>query len=471
MNRMLIRLSLTLALVAACSLCAASWAGAATNYDTSFQNGGTLLLPQVSGEYGQVAQSCSVSGDHLNIAGRFGFDSRNPYGLWSDSQKLAVTSIKIRPRQPMMLGIASVHWQAQRIPTRHVVLGQSFDNDGGFAYATRSQAKPLRTKLKLFRVLPSGRRNPKFGHSGYISFTVPGFDSTRPVGFRVIALPAGNVFAIAQTSDSQYVLRFTRTGAADPAWGKDGVVKLVAPKSTFLVPGLPGPVESASVTPEGGLLITADNAPGKTSNGTRGLLKLTAAGNVASSWATDGYWTPPAPKPSFGQTAAGTAIGRAVLAANRSGGYAVLYTDIESFDGSSTSHLRLAYVDGTSGVTTLFNDEVGRYSAGGDGGTPDAQPWVLGPSSAGPIFARAESNFMDPDGTSLEAARYTTDTERAAARASFSAPDFAANALAVDHGSKNLYLCGSFGTTSKRASLVDAKREQRRAVAVRRVKL
>ena len=68
MNRLLLGVAGAIVL----ALALPAFSGAATNYDLSYQNGGTLLLPQVRGVYGQVAQSCEVTGKNLSIAGRFG---------------------------------------------------------------------------------------------------------------------------------------------------------------------------------------------------------------------------------------------------------------------------------------------------------------------------------------------------------------------------------------------------------------
>lgn len=468
MHRTLLRLSLALTLAAACSLCAAAWAQADTKYDTSYQNGGTLLLPVLNGSYGQVAQSCSVSGNQLNIAGRFGHNTPGLPGPWTTEQKLATTSVRLRPRQPMMFGIADVSWHRQRIPTGHVVLGQSFDSDGGFAYATRASKKSLRTQLKLFRVLPDGHRATHFGAKGYISITVAGFTQARPAGFRVIALAGGKVLVIAETATNQILLRYTKTGKPDTTWGTAGVVKLDAPLTYEAAPL--DAVGSATVTPEGGLLISASNLPGKARTGVLGVMKLTAHGKPDTSWAANGYWTPPTPnataKPPY------TSPGQSLLTSIRKGGgYAVLYADGTAGETGTGSDLKLAYVDEDSGVTTLFNEKAGSYDNGGDGGFPDASPWLLGESGAGTIFGHADSFYDSPGGTFVgEAARFSADADQSAASAKISNPGFATGAFAIDPKSKNLYFCGSLGVTSKKTTDAN-KREQRKAVAVRRVTL
>src|SRR4051812_33989540 len=108
------RLSTAVSIAALIMLCAAAVAQAATatNFDTSYQNGGTLLLPQRPGMYGQVTQRCEVTGTHLSIAGRFGPNESTSPAPWRTNQQLATSSIKLHPRQPMMLGIAQVDWHA-----------------------------------------------------------------------------------------------------------------------------------------------------------------------------------------------------------------------------------------------------------------------------------------------------------------------------------------------------------------------
>lgn len=457
-------------LVLACALAAPTVAGAATKYDTSYQNGGMLQLPQLRGVYGQVAQSCEVTGKDLSVAGRFGPNDPGLPSTWRKGQRLGITSVKVRTRQPMMLGIAEVSWKMQRIPTGHVVLGQDFADDGSFAYATRSPRAGARNKLKLFRVGANGKRIKSFGHNGYVSITIAGFDALRPVGFRVIALPERETLVIAQTAETQVILRYTRTGRPDKSWGESGAVELAGPASFSVVPL--DAVDSASVTPPGGLLISAYGAPGKPAGTTLGILKLTAAGNVDSSWGANGFWTPPAPKGNASNGQPYTAPGKSLLTSIRKGGdYAVLYADAAKSGVGTLSDLKLAYVDSDSGVTTLFNEKAGSYSNGGDGGFPDANPWILATSSAGPIAAHAESRYDNPGGTFLgEAIRFSADADQPVASAKISNTGFATGAFAVDPAAKYLYFCGSFGVTSTKAK-ESAKRGQRKSIAIKRVAL
>jgi hypothetical protein len=471
MPRRIARSLAAISVAAAFASSAVATAHAATaKFDTSYQNAGTLQLPMISGLYGQVAQSCSVSGAHLNIAGRFGFNQPGLPGPWSTDQQLATTSIKIRPRQNMMLGIAQVHWRKQRIPSGQVVLDQDFDSAGGFAYVTRSNRKSLRSKLKLFRVLPTGRRDPKFGKRGFISITIAGFDDLRPAGFRVIALAGGKVLLIAQTSDTQVLLRYTKAGRPDTTWGNSGVVELAAPTAYSATPLVS--VDSATVTRDGGLLISANNLPGKASSGKLGVLKLTASGKPDAKWAGDGLWLPPAPTRPSRTNNAYTSIGQSLLTSIRKNGdFAVLYADGANGDLGTTSDLKLAYVDEASGVTTLFNEKAGQYYDGGDGGFPDANPWLLGESSAGTVFAHAQSFYDSPGGTLLgEAARFSADADQQASQFELSNSGFATGAFAVDPAAKFLYFCGSLGVTSVKTK-DPRKREQRKTVAIRRIKL
>lgn len=467
MNRALARCFPILAF--ACALAAPTTAGAATKYDTSYQNGGMLQLPQLRGVYGQVAQSCEVTGKNLSIAGRFG---RNDAGLpttWRSDQRLGITAVKVRTRQPMMLGIAEVSWKMQRIPTGHVVLGQDFADDGSFAYATRSQRSGQRSKLKLFRVAADGSRIKTFGRNGYVSITIPGFTKSRPIGFRVIALPRTEVLVIAQTADTQVLLRYTRTGRPDRTWGESGVVELNAPATIPIYP-LPD-VDSATVTPEGGLLIAANAPPGQTALPERGVLKLTAAGNVATNWAKNGFWTPPASTATKPADSLSYFERQTYLIANRKGGgYAVLYGNLSQSESSVESSLSLAYVDKSSGVTTLFNDTDAGYSAGGDGGFPDSEPWILAPSSSGPILSLTRGYFSNPGGSFGWTTRFSPDADQPAKRVVFNEKGFAASALAVDPAAKFLYLCGGFGVTSSTASDA-AKRSQRKSIAIKRIAL
>jgi hypothetical protein len=470
MLRHIRRLSLALTIAAACSLCAAAWAQADTKYDTSYANGGTLLLPTISGLYGQVPQVCEISGNHLKVAGRFGTYAPGLPGLWGTEQKLATTSIRLRPRQPMMLGIAEVRWHKQTIPTGQIVLGKDFDEDGAFAYVTRSQKKSLRTKLKLFRVLASGRRNAHFGHNGYISITIPGFDQLRPEAFRVIALKSGKVLVLAQTKDTQVLLRYTSAGKPDTTWGNSGVVELAAPTMYFGTPL--ETLDSATPTPDGGLLISANNLPGKASSGVLGVLKLTVHGKPDVEWADKGYWRAPTARPPSSSSKPYTATGQTLLTSIRKNNdFAVLYADATDGGEGTSSDLKLAYVDADSGVTTLYNEKAGSYFNGGDGGFPDANPWLLVESKSGTIFAHAQSFYENPGGTFLgEAARFSADADQQAATSKINNSGFATGAFTTDPRSTDLYFCGAQGVTSVKTRDAD-KREQRKAIALRRLAL
>jgi len=470
MLRPFARLSTAITIAATLVLCAGSTAHAATKFDTSYQNAGTLQIPTIKGLYGQVTQTCDVSGKNLNIAGRFGFNQPGKPGPWTTDQQLATTSIRIRPRQKMMLGIAEVSWRKQRIPTGQVVIGEDFDSQGGFAYVTRSQRKSLRSKLKLFRVLPSGRRDAKFGKRGYITIKIDGFDRLQPAGFRVIALPGSKVAVLAQTATKQVLLRFLRTGKPDTKWGNKGVVELAAPVTAGATPLKA--VDSATMTPDGGMLISANNLPDKPASGVLGVVKLTSRGKPDTRWAKGGFWTPPVPGKPKRITSTYTIIGQSLMTSVRKGGdFAVLYADGASTDVGVASELKLAYVDKDSGVTTLFNEKAGYYSDGGDGGVPDSNPWVLRESSAGTVFAHARSFYGNPGGTLLgESARFSTDADQQVGEEEVSTTGFATGAFAVDPATRNLYFCGSRGVTSSKTK--DAKkRNQRKTVAVRRIKL
>jgi hypothetical protein len=363
-----------------------------------------------------------------------------------------------------------VNWRKQKIPTGQIVLAEDFDSQGGFAYVTRSQKKSMRGDLKLFRILPNGRRDAKFGTRGWISIELSGFDKVRPDGFRIIALPGSKVAVLAQTDRMQLLMRFLKNGKPDPNWGSRGVVQLLAPSNYSATPLTA--VDSATMTPDGGLLISGHGLSGSPASGVRGLLKLTSRGRADSKWAKDGYWTPPAAgKPKQGPNPY-TVTGQTLLTSIRKNGdYAVLYADGVTGEIGTRSELKLAYVDKDSGVTTLFNEKAGTYSNGGDGGFPDAHPWVLRESSAGTVFAHAESFYESPGGTFLgEAARFSADADQQVAQQDLSNTGFATGDFAVDPAAKFLYFCGSLGVTSSKTK--DAqKREQRKTIAVRRIKL
>ncbi|MBJ7458301.1 MAG: hypothetical protein JHD02_03855 [Thermoleophilaceae bacterium] len=470
MHRQIARLSLVATLAAACTLCASAWASAATaKFDTSYQNGGTVQLPQVRGVFGQVVQSCEISGDRLNVAGRFGPNENGMPTAWKRDQALATTAIKIRPRQPMTLGVADVRWHKQRIPSGQVVLDQDFDSDGGFAYVTHSTRKALRTKMKLFRILPNGRRNANFGHNGYVSITIPSFTSESPEGFRVIALPAGKVLLLAQNSNRLYVLRFTRRGRPDKTWGTGGSISLNGPTTEAHFPL--SVTDAATALPGGGLLVPANAIPGQPTTGTVGLLKLTATGARDLKWADKGFWRTPAAGTPKGDKEPYTYVGNTLLTAVRKGGgFAVLWADTTSAEDSSESDLKLAYVSETSGVTELFNDEVGYHATGGDGGFPDSEPWALGESVNGTVVAQAESFYGRVSNTYGVAGRFSPDANQPITEASANAKGFPTDAFAIDPKTTNLYFCGSLGSTSSK-STVRANRDQRKSIAIRRVKL
>ncbi|MFT4049404.1 MAG: hypothetical protein QM648_06135, partial [Solirubrobacterales bacterium] len=158
MRSRIARLTTLAALALICAAAAPAFSQAATKYDTSYQNGGMLLLPQVRGVYGQVAQTCDVAGGKLHIAGRFGSNTPGAPSTWLKTQSLATTAVTVSKRQPMNLGIADVRWTKQRIPTGQIVLDQNFDSDGGFAYATAVSKSSQLSKLKIFRVSSTGRR-------------------------------------------------------------------------------------------------------------------------------------------------------------------------------------------------------------------------------------------------------------------------------------------------------------------------
>ncbi len=465
-NRRGTRTASLLALALVCALAVPATSGAATKFDTSYQNGGTLLLPQMRGVYGQVTHTCGIAGKNLHIAGRFG---RNEPGLpsgWNTSQSLALTSVKIDRRQPMSLGVATVRWKKQRIPTHHVVLGSDFDHAGGFAYATRWQKKSELTKLKLFRVDAAGSRLKGFGRNGYVTLNIAALAKFQNHGFRVLALPRGKVLLLIQTKSMTILMRFTAKGKPDPTWGSGGVVELPAPASFVATPL--GAVDSASETDGGGLLIASSGTPTSPAAGALGILKLSASGKVVTSWADGGFWTPPA----AADPSKYAVTGRSLMTVTRKGGdYAVLYADVKSEEIGATSELRIAYVDEETGVTTASNADAGSYYNGGDEGFPDANPWALGTSSAGPVFAFAQSRFDSPGGTFLgRASRFSINTAKRAASHALSNTGFATSAFAADPASRHLYFCGSFGVTSVKAKRPE-RREQRRYVAIRRITL
>jgi hypothetical protein len=460
MNRSIARLLLAGVAACAVSLGAVSVADAATKYDHSFQDRGTLQLPKLRGVYGQVAQSCEITNNRLNIAGRFGFDDASSPAKWRVGQKLAIAAVSLRPAQPVLNAAADVVWRGQKIPTGQVVLDQDFDNQGGFAYVTRPVKKSQLAQLKLFRVLTNGHRDVVFGHRGYISVTIPGFDNPQIGRFKLIALPNGKVQILAQTSTTVVILRYTHSGRPDKTWGNSGVVELPGPSGQFIT------VDSATTTPEGGLLIGATSAPGKPSSGHVGVLKLDSRGKVASSWADGGFWVPPATDNSSGiyQDTGSTRL----TAIRSGGGYAFLYSDTLK---SGDQKYRLAYVDQTTGVTTLFNNDAGSIGTFGDGGAPGAEPRVLRETRNGTVFAHAETYYENPGGTlDGEVVRFSADADTPAFRTPINNSGFAAGALAVDPKANVLYACGGLGVTPVSKARPE-RSEQRQVVAVRRIKL
>lgn len=461
------RFAVPVGLAVVCVLSLPAFSGAATKYDSSYQNGGTLLLPAIKGVYGQVASRCAVSGKRLHIAGRFGHNEPGLPTDWSTGHALALTSVKINPRQSMELGVARVRWTKQRIPTGHVVVASDFDPDGGFAYVTRSnRSATTRQELKLFRVDSSARRVKAFGKKGYITVTVAGLTQSTPYGLRVIALAKGKVLLIAQTKTAQILLRYTKSGKPDSTWGSGGAVELPAPKE---LPYLPvNEVDSATVTSGGGLLISASGTPTNPQPDKLGLLKLSASGNVVSDWADNGFWTPPPPKPGSTYSAAGWSL---LTTVRKGGDFAAIYADSKSQEIGTLFDLKLAYVDEETGVTTATTENVGSFYNGGDDGFPGAEPWSLGLSSTGPIFAMVRSFYESPGGSFFgKASRFSPSSGKIATTRAISNSGFATGAFATDPTSKNLYFCGSFGTTSKKAKK-RAMREQRKNVAIRRVTL
>ncbi|MFT4050479.1 MAG: hypothetical protein QM648_11680, partial [Solirubrobacterales bacterium] len=313
----------------------------------------------------------------------------------------------------------------------------------------------------------TGRRVKSFGKRGYASIDLQTLGAKTYLA-KLTALPKHEVQLIAESPTRQYVLRFTKSGKLDPTWGRSGVVTLDLPANYAGV--FFDSAEGSSITAEGGLLIPANHAPGKASAEKLGVLKLTAAGNVATSWADDGFWTPPAPKAGNPYSVTGQTL---LTAVRKGGGYAMLYADGTpgALDVGLTSTLKLAYVDKSSGVTTLFNDKAGSYYNGGDTGFPDTDLWTLGRSSSGMIFGRAQGHYESPGGTYQgRAIRFSADADQPVADQAISNSGFAAGALAIDPEAKYLYLCGSYGVTSSKAK-DKARREQRKAVAIKRIAL
>lgn len=436
----------------------------AVNYDPGYQNGGTLQLPMPHGVFGQVARECAIGGDRLNLAARFGYNDPASARPWSRWQKLAVSSISLRPSQAMRDGIAAVRWHRQRIPTGHIVLSQSFDSLGGFAYVTHSPRPSQAARLKLFRVLTNGNRDAAFGGRGYISVTVAGLTGRAGISdaVRVTARRGGGVQLVVQTANRQVIMRFTRSGRPDKRWAKNGALTLAAAKPPAVTSA------SASITPDGGLLIAADALPGKPAGDVVGALRFDSGGRLVGGWADGGFWRPPVP----GGAAAGSAQlpARVLLTSVRADGdFAMAYTNPATADPTTPLQFKVAYVSRKTGVTTLFNDAVGQAVAS-TAGVPSAQPQVLGESSSGTIFAHAVSFFDDLAATRGQATRLSTDGALPAGHSRLDIKGFAIGALAVDRRSRFLYLCGAQGLTPKSAKYPRRSR-QLESVAVRRVKL
>lgn len=460
--------------LSACAACAlvlgsAAVAEAETTYDPSFGVDGTIVLPQIRGVVGQVTQTCDVSRSRLNIAGRFGSNAAGYPGPWKAGQQLATTSISLSPKQGLSRGVARVQWRKQKIPTGQIVMDSDFDSQGGFAYVTRPTKRSLRQQLKIFRVLLNGHRDERFGRRGFISVTIAGLTAENPP-LRVIALPGSKVQLMAQTADTLVILRYTGRGKPDTSWGNSGVVELPAAKHNGYAPL--DPIEAATTTPDGGLLVAAGSAPGQPSSGVLGVLKLDAKGAVATSWADQGFWRPPAPGKPVRVDVPYNSVGQTLLTSIRAGGgYAVLYADSADTATGDYSDIKLAYVDDKTGVTTLFNSDAGFWSLDADANVPDAAPWLLRESASGTIAAFAQSSYIREGGLLAgRATRFSADAELPIKKLNLRDPGFAAESFAVDPKAKDLYFCGSLGSTSSKAKNA-ARRDQRKTVAVRRAKL
>jgi hypothetical protein len=446
-------------------------ARAETSYDPSFGVDGSIMLAQLRGVAGQVTQTCEVGGGRLLVAGRFGPNATGRPVPWRVGQQLATTAISLRPAQRLSNGTATVAWRRQKVPAGELVVTQDFDNRGGFAYVTRSTRPSRRTKLRIFRIRGDGHRDVTFGRRGVVELTLAGLTAARPP-LRVTALPGGKVQLLAQTADRLSVLRITGRGTPDTAWGVKGVVELPAVRRTGFAPL--DPLEAATPTPDGGLLLAAAGLPGTpATGGALGVLRLDPKGVVLSGWADHGFWRPPAAGAPVGVRAGYDSTGQTLLTAIRHGGdFAVLWADSAATPDGGDSDLKLAHVDARSGVTTLFNSDAGLWSLGGDDSHPDAAPWLLRASPAGVVEAHAQSSYAGLGAVlSGRAARYSDDALLPQRRLALHDPGFTAEAFAIDpRSARRLYICGSLGTTGD-AARNPADRNQRRVVAVRRVRL
>lgn len=449
-------------LALACALIAPSAAGAATKYDTSYQNGGMLLLPAIKGVYGQNARTCAVSGKRLYVAGAFG--SLNANGRTA----LATTSVSVQPRQPMTLGVANVRWKKQRIPSKSTIDSSDYDTSGGFAYLTSPEAQPKSgaDKLTIFRIAKTGNRVKSFGRNGYVTVSIPRTSSKDSLYLRVIALPKGKVFLLTQDKSGLVVRKFTSRGKLDSTWGKEGITTLPTPAA---FEGTPlSPLDAASETSDGGLFIPASGTPTAPQPNVLGLIKLTGAGEVDSTWANAGLWTPPLPAapPTYDIN------GRTLLTAEEPGGsLAVVYADAMNEDLGIDSSLKLIRVDVKTGMINSAIHGVGDYYNGGDTGFPDAEPWSLAATARGAVFSFAASDYERPGGSFRGAiTEISAKAHSPIIRRGINNSGFATGAFAADPAQPYVYLCGSYGLTSSRTSSA-VNRNQRKNVAIKRIKL
>lgn len=438
-----------------CALVVPATAGATTKYDTSYANGGMLLLPAIKGLYGQVAKSCAIADDRLHVAGEFGWLTPSPV--------LATTAVKLHAHQAMTLGVANVRWTKQRVPTDHAVVSEAFDGDGGFAYATRPYASSKSTRLMLFRITKTGRRAAKFGRNGYIRVTIPRSTSANPLYLRVIALPAGRVFLLTQNNDGQTIRRFTSRGKPDGKWGRGGEIKLATPNAFSGAPL--GTLASATATGDEGLLISASGTPSAPSPGALGVIKLTKRGVVDTGWGDGGLWTAPTPTGNFNVT------GRSLLTAARGkNNFVVLFADATEGPLGISSELKLVRLDARGQSAGGLPQSVGTYYNGGDTGFPSTEPWSLTNLARGPVFAYAASYYGSPGGSFRGSVSQVLAKTGAPIKRTIDNSGFAIGDFAADPTQPYLYSCGSFGVTSSRAKDL-AKRSQRKNVAIKRIKL
>lgn len=455
--RLLAPLALAIALIAL-----PAPAGATTKFDSSYQNGGMLLLPAIKGVYGQNTRTCVVAGKRLYIAGAFG--SLNVNG----GTALATTSVSIQPRQPMTLGVANVRWKKQRVPSKSSIQSSDYDTSGGFAYVTSPDRQPKTgaDRVTIFRIAKTGNRVKSFGRNGYVTVSLPRTSSKDSPYTRVIALPKGKVFLLTQSKAGLVVRKFTSRGKLDSTWGSEGVATLATPAA---FEGTPlGPLDAASETSDGGLLVPASGTPTAPQPNVLGLIKLTGAGEIDSSWANAGLWTPPLPAapPTYDIN------GRTLLTAEEPGGtYAIVYADAMNEDLGIDSSLKLIRVDAKTGKLNSAVHGVGDYYNGGDDGFPDADPWALTATQRGAVFAFAASFYTRVGGSFRGAiTEISAKPKSPIIRRDVNNSGFATGAFAADPAQPFVYLCGSYGLTSSRMR-DDVKRDQRKNVAIRRVKL